>query len=250
MKRSTQIMVVLFVLMGALTYYTSQPDNLITKAFAPTPTKTEEPRKQVIGIEKPAAILLGIRNSENRQIMITNLNGVWMVTDGYTDMASQEAAGAVIDGLRQLNVMSEIGTPTDLKQFGLEQPAYKVNIGYEDKTVQEFQIGNLTPTGLGYYVRMDDGNVVVVNKYSIETLTGVFNQPLFMFTATPSPLPTNTPTETPIPPTPTATAATTETTTEAVTATAATPDPATATTTLAPTETATQAEAVTATATP
>lgn len=205
MKRSTVIMLVLLALAAGLYWYMNQPDNLVKKALDQqnTPTPTVEDLGSLVGPERPAVMLLSLENADGRELMLTNVNSVWMVTDGYTDIANQESAGSAADGVRYMNIMKKIGANlTDLQPYGLDKPTWQISIGFSDKSTLQFKVGSATPTGLGYYVLLEDNSVVVVNKYGVEGLTGLMDTPLFMFTATPSPTPSAIPTETatPLPP--------------------------------------------------
>jgi hypothetical protein len=59
-------------------------------------------------------------------------------------------------------------------------------------------IGVITPTESGYYVRSTDGKIVIVSKSAIDSLLGMLIAPPYLETLTPGPIP-STETLTPFP---------------------------------------------------
>ncbi len=51
----------------------------------------------------------------------------------------------------------------------------------------KIEVGNLTPTSSGYYVRFDGGKIYVIEQSGIDALLNLLTTPPFPATATPSP---------------------------------------------------------------
>ena len=53
------------------------------------------------------------------------------------------------------------------------------------------QVGDITPTNSGYYVRKEDGSILVISKYGMESLLNLILYPPYEETPTPSPMPSD-----------------------------------------------------------
>jgi hypothetical protein len=84
-----------------------------------------------------------------------------------------------------------------LDAIGLEEPEYTLTLTFKDGLERTAEIGVITPTESGYYVRNPAGDVVIISKFSLDTLLGLLSNPPYLETPTPSPVPTETPTALP-----------------------------------------------------
>jgi hypothetical protein len=130
-----------------------------------------------------------------------NAESVWALEspeETEADQGKAEAAATQISTLRILNDEVNVA-PEDL---GLDTPAYIITIKFTGGSEHILEVGDSTPTQNGYYVRLDNGNIMIVTLDGIDSLLTLASFPPYLSTPTPTPLP---PTETPIPPTPTST---------------------------------------------
>ena len=69
-------------------------------------------------------------------------------------------------------------------------------LGFVSGSTHKIEVGNLTPTSSGYYVRFDGGKIYVIAQSGIDALLNLLTSPPFPATATPvaTPVPINTPT--------------------------------------------------------
>ena len=86
----------------------------------------------------------------------------------------------------------------DLKIVGLETPEYVLTVKFANGVERTVDIGVVTPTESGYYVRNTQDKVVIVSKSAIDALLELLNNPPYLETLTPSPIP-STSESTPIP---------------------------------------------------
>jgi hypothetical protein len=103
-----------------------------------------------------------------------------------------EAAATQLTSLR---VVGEV--KGDAEIFGLDTPAYAINIEFAEGKTRLLEVGDNTPTNSGYYVRLDRGKILIVGLSGIDSLTNLVIFPPYASTPTPSPQP---PTATPVPP--------------------------------------------------
>jgi hypothetical protein len=72
-----------------------------------------------------------------------------------------------------------------------------MELGFVNGTSHKIEVGNLSPTGSGYYVRFDGEKIYVIEKSGIDAILNLLTAPPFPATATPVPTPETTITPTP-----------------------------------------------------
>jgi hypothetical protein len=94
-----------------------------------------------------------------------------------------------------LRIVTTLETIPDLSTIKLDSPAYTIELKFDSGIQHKLEVGDLTPTGSGYYVRYDDGKVYVISQDGIDSLLNLLKSPPYPPTATPAA--TDTPTLTP-----------------------------------------------------
>jgi hypothetical protein len=152
--------------------------------------KAEDGNPTSIHIEaKTGEVIELARDAKNAWALIKPI-------EASADQGSSEAAASQITTIPINDHLPNINP----KDVGLDAPDYKLIVKFSNNVERIAEIGVVTPTGNGYYARLDD-QIVVVGKGAIDALTGLIANPPYAETLTPSPIPL-TPTETPLPPTP------------------------------------------------
>ena len=139
--------------------------------------------------------------------MQRDTSGTWVVTLPSQGTADQALAGAAETQVGALRIVTTLDSSLNLADAGLGTPVDTIEITFVNNLKHLIQVGNLTPTGSGYYVRFDTGNLYVVSQAGIDALLKLLTAP--PFPATETPVATNqetiTPTLVPVTPTPTPT---------------------------------------------
>lgn len=195
MRRSTVIYLLLFLVLAGAYYYlnnreqpadislTVEPGEEVTYLFS-----AEDGLPTGIRIESKAGEIVEVaRDADNAWAMIQPI-------EAKADQASSEAAASQVTTMQILDTIPEV----DLDIVGLTDPEYTLTIKFTNDVERKVEIGVITPTESGYYVRNVSGDIVIISKSSIDALLGLLTNPPYLETPTPSPIPT----ETPIPPTP------------------------------------------------
>lgn len=114
------------------------------------------------------------------------------------DQGLSEAAASQILALRIIDELDNSKNPAD---FGLDEPDFVITIGFEGGKTSTLEVGDVTPSGNGYYVRTEDGKFYLMTLSGISALTNLATIPPYLNTPTPVPTATSTPlpTETPAP---------------------------------------------------
>ncbi len=115
------------------------------------------------------------RNSQNN----------WVIILPQTGDADQSLAAAAETQAKALQITTDLQTPTDLGTFGLASPADMIDLGFSTGAQHKIEVGAVTPTNSGYYVRFD-GKYYVVNKYGLDALLKLLTEPPYPATPTPA----------------------------------------------------------------
>ena len=201
MRRSTIIFVLLFVIVAGVYYYLNNRDESADIAI------TLEPEEEITYLfSADVGVPTGIR-IESKDGAVVELergaDSAWSVNEpfeGAANSGSVEAAASQITTMRVLDTLPDI----DLDVVGLDPPEYELTVTFGD-VERIVSIGVITPTGNGYYMHNENGDVVIVSAGAVDGLLSLLANPPYLETLTPSPTATETPlpTGTPEPATPT-----------------------------------------------
>ncbi|MBN2085585.1 MAG: DUF4340 domain-containing protein [Anaerolineales bacterium] len=154
-----------------------------------------------------------------------NSAGTWMVMDIPSVEAEQAKVTSALDTLAKMQIYRDYGENLKPEEYNLDKPLYKLTVKTAEAKTFVLEIGAPTPTGTGYYVRLEGAkNIVGVRSSFLSPIIDFLtNKPL---PATATPTFTITPTVTATPTiTPTYTLTPTITETPTVTPTPETPVP-------------------------
>jgi hypothetical protein len=196
MRRSTVIYLLLFLLLAGAYYYLNNREQPADIALTVEPSAevkylftAEDGTPTSIRIESKAGDIVEVaRDADNAWAVIQPI-------EAKADQASAEAAASQVTTMQILDTIPDV----DPEIVGLADPEYTLMIKFTGDVERNVEIGVITPTESGYYVRNANGDIVIVSRSSVDALLGLLTNPPYLETATPSSIP---PTETPIPPTP------------------------------------------------
>jgi Domain of unknown function (DUF4340) len=195
--RTTLLMAaILLILVGVAFFLTGKN---VSSPGTPTPVPT------VYVYEEPNPVnAIQVVSGTNRVSLVKDVVvGSWSLTEPVQKPADLFQVSGVADNLQKLQASYTLTATGDLAQYGLAGNSMQVTATFSDTqgTKRTFNVGNATPEGSGYYVKLPDRETIyVVQNFTIEPMrTWLTSPPVEPPTPTPVPF-------TPIPPTPTATA--------------------------------------------
>lgn len=172
-RRSTWILVGVFILTLAVAYYLQRSERLAETQATPTP-----------GIAYLFDGLAGeIQNLRISAASGENLEveggpeGDWRLVEpagGQADVARIDSAVSQVQNLR---IVSEMENPPPVDQVNLDPPAYRLSVTTADGQEYVAFIGDVTTIQSGYYAHRDGGPVVVVSKPAVDSLIGLLETP-------------------------------------------------------------------------
>jgi hypothetical protein len=196
-KRPTWILLILLALVfGAYSIIKEQSSKVIK--LTPTPT--------VNGylIMPSGDLLQSLYISDNKGNifrMQRDLSKTWVITLPSSGVADQGLAGAAETQVGALRIVTMLETPPETSVIGLGVPTATLELGFISGITRKIEVGNITPTGSGYYVRYDGAKFYVISQSGIDSLLNLLAAPPYPATETPSET-TNTPMNKIISPTP------------------------------------------------
>ena len=104
-------------------------------------------------------------------------DGPWELVDPAGEGTDTAQVENRLSQLTSLRVRTSLEPAPDLSIFGLDSPDYRVILSTLGGQEYHLAIGDVTPTGDGYYVQMNENPPQVVNKNSIDTLLGMLADP-------------------------------------------------------------------------
>jgi hypothetical protein len=179
-KRSTWILLaILALVVGAYFLVKNHP----FKANTPTPTTTAA----AYLITKADGVLQYLRITDdkgNNFQMQRDLSKAWVITAPSSGAADQGLASAAETQVGAFSIVTSLTSPPDLAASGLASPADTIQLGFVTGAGHKMEVGNLTPTSSGYYIRFDGGKIYVIEKSGIDAILNLLTAPPFPATAT------------------------------------------------------------------
>jgi hypothetical protein len=184
MKRSTWIAVVIFLgLAGTLFYLNQRKPVEETVEITPPP-----PVEFLLTDSDGLPTSIDIKSSAGEQVIIArNEVGAWVLEKPIETEADQASAEAAATQLSSLRIESRLEVAPEAA--GLVQPSYFLTVKLSGGTEKTVRIGDLTPTGIGYYALVDGSDeTIILSRTGLEALFILIESPPVV-----EPSPTNMP---------------------------------------------------------
>ncbi len=194
MRRPTVIFLLLFLALAVTYYYLNnreQPADISVTVEPTTEVRylftAEDGLPTSIRIEsKVGGVVEVARDAENAWAVIQPI-------EAQADQASAEAAASQVTTMQILDTIPEV----DPEIVGLTDPEYTMTINFSSDVERKVNIGVVTPTESGYYVRNTNGDIVIISRSSVDALLGLLTNPPYSETPTPEALTPSNATPTP-----------------------------------------------------
>jgi hypothetical protein len=173
-RRSTWYLVAIFVVvLGGAVYWQQRPPD--SAENEPTPNPAAQPLFPVTSEELAG---LQVQEINGGTVMLErDAGGAWELVQPSGMEADPAQVETKLSQLASLRVKTSLEPAADLSIFGLDSPAYRVNLSTTGGQEYGLAVGDLTPTGDGYYVQLNGNPPQVVNKISMESFLGILNEP-------------------------------------------------------------------------
>lgn len=102
--------------------------------------------------------------NDGEALAFTCADGTWTVTGNAAYPLDQAAVQAMAEDLLSLTGSRQLDGVTDLKDYGLAEPAFSVTADWSDGTSTTYAMGDETPFGGSYYLSLGQEGIV----YTVE----------------------------------------------------------------------------------
>jgi hypothetical protein len=183
-RRSTVVYIVLLLVLAGAYYYLNNREQPADIELTLEPTSevlylftAEEGTPTSIRIESKAGQIVGVTRGEDNAWALTQPD------EAKADQAAAEAAASQVMTMRILDTVPDV----DPGIVGLATPEYVLTVTFTSGGERTVDVGVVTPSESGYYVRDTDGTVVVVSRSAIDSLLGLLTNPPYLETPIPPP---------------------------------------------------------------
>jgi hypothetical protein len=186
LRRSTWIALSLVVLLVGVLLYSQREEQVVEEMAQSFPTL---PSNTVIGDGQDTANRIKLETSTGAVIEVAlNMQNDWEVILPFAGAADEGAVESAVSKISSLRFTREV-EDIPLAGLGLEHPAYILTVRLKSGGEHVLEIGDKTPSGSGYYARLDEKKVLILDGSGVENLLLLMEYPPYLETPTPSPLP-------------------------------------------------------------
>lgn len=193
LKKNTLILLIVLALVLAAYFLWKNWEPQAEETSEPTATSSTQ-----LLFSQELGLLTSIRVTDGRMTVKLERDptGPWTVRLPRPGSADPALAGAAEIQVMTLRILNQVEAGLEPEVLGVNEPAYLIDIAFEGGSEYHLEVGNATPTGSGYYVRLNGGAIYILSKSGIDSLVNLLAAPPYPATATPEP-PAETETPTP-----------------------------------------------------
>lgn len=196
MRRSTLLTLLLFgIVLAAGIYFNNRAK---TAKLEATPEVTMPAIEYLFPPAEGFPTRIRVESKTGEVVEVArNEENAWALTlpeEAAADQASSEAAATQVTTMRIVERVPNLPP----EAVGLDAPEYIFTFEFPNGE-RKVEVGALTPSESGYYVRSKDGGIVIVSRSAVDALLGLLTTPPYAPTATPT---AAAPAETSTPPAP------------------------------------------------
>lgn len=171
-RRPTLIVLGVFVVVLAVAVFLTKTPTGMGILQTETPTPTVLP-KLLSGWPVEQSAKIDVHNSQGASFQLQRETGAGWAFVGQQRPVDPGKVERLLVSLAALETIDRLNPSTPLEAAGLQPPAFTLTLTSSAGDLKTIQIGNVSPTGNGRYLRVDQGDIVLVRKTSIDEVTGL-----------------------------------------------------------------------------
>ena len=191
-RRSTWILLLVFaILAGFAFFFQRYQSNKADNSATQTPTSTPQMAFNLNGAQVNE-ITISDSSGNSLDLVRDEAGALWTISDvpkGQVDASKIESASTQ---LFVAEVQETITQTLPLDSIGLVPPAYHLTMTLSNGAKLSTEVGDQTPIGSGYYVRVNSGQVIIVGKTALDEIIKFLSEPPLLPTPTREASPTET----------------------------------------------------------
>ena len=166
--RGLTIATIAFLILAGILYWSEHH-----KPAEDTAKASEDTPPAILKLDASAIARVDLEKKDEKAIVLTKAeSGKWQITAPQLFGADQPAVSGIVATLSSLKSERLVeDRAADLKQYGLDQPALRLDITEKDNKTQKLLIGDDTPTGGAVYAMLaGDPRVFTMATYAKTSL--------------------------------------------------------------------------------
>lgn len=187
-RRSTVVYIVLLLIMAGAYYYLNNREQPADIELTLEPAGTEAAQSYLFTAEEGAPTSIRIESKAGEAVEVARgEDNAWALiqpSEAKADQAAAEAAASQVATMRIVDTVPDV----DPAIVGLQDPEYVLTIKFTDGGERTVDVGVITPTESGYYVRDTADQIVIVSRSAIDALLGILTTPPYLETPAPAPV--------------------------------------------------------------
>lgn len=169
-RKQTWILLAVFIVVLAATIVLEKNPDLLKSSQTSTPSPTSQ-AMMVEGWQSSDITQIEILDSQGSRLKILQTDeGQWVIDSPDGDAADAGIVEEIRAQITAARTTAFLDPGYDLNSVGLSIPSNTLTIRNAQGRESVIRIGELTPTGAGYYVKVDNAAPAVISKYSIDDI--------------------------------------------------------------------------------
>jgi hypothetical protein len=184
-RRTTWIVLVLLGALVLLAWFVQRSQARQTAGTATiTPIATAE---NVFDLSNMtiSEIIISNKNGKSVDFLYDSASTIWTIKDIPADQADSSQIESISKELNSLQVMESLLVNPPLDSIGLANPEYTITIRTAEGKQIVVYIGSLSAIETGYYIQVDSGPIMIVDKFIMDDVIKLLTEPPLIETATP-----------------------------------------------------------------
>ena len=185
-RRPTVVYIVLLLVLAGAYYYLNNREQPAEIELTVEPS-SEVAQEYLFTAEEgtPTSIRIESKSGETVEVARGEDNAWTLIqpVEAKADQGAAEAAASQVTTMPILDAVPDL----DPGIIGLVDPEYVLTMKFTGGGERTVDVGVITPTESGYYVRESD-KIVIVSRSAIDALLGLLTNPPYLETPTPAPV--------------------------------------------------------------
>ena len=185
-RRPTVVYIVLLLVLAGAYYYLNNREQPAEIELTVEPS-SEVAQEYLFTAEEgtPTSIRIESKSGETVEVARGEDNAWTLIqpVEAKADQGAAEAAASQVTTMPILDAVPDL----DPAIIGLDDPEYVLTMKFTGGGERTVDVGVITPTESGYYVRESD-KIVIVSRSAIDALLGLLTNPPYLETPTPAPV--------------------------------------------------------------
>jgi hypothetical protein len=185
-RRSTVVYIVLLLVLAGVYYYLNNREQPAEIELTVEPS-SEVAQEYLFTAEEGTPTSIRIESKSGEMVEVARGEGnAWTLIQPVEAKADQGAAEAAATQVTTMRIVDKV-PDLDPGIIGLANPEYVFTMKFTSGGERTVDVGVITPTESGYYVRESD-KIVIVSRSAIDSLLGLLTNPPYLETPTPAPV--------------------------------------------------------------